>query len=222
MAGADFKFVVRVFANARNEQFPYPAADELAHGVNPPVPAVEIANHAHALCIGSPDREVNAQVFTDLPSMRAEFFVEPPVLSLPEEVQIDFAHDHAVGIRIARNLFATVPAFDLEGVRNVARTFLQCGLEKTVALNFFRRNERAIVVELDRYLARIGTKHADQNVFAQAVRAENAKWIWVRALQKSAQLVSHKDGNVELFHRQRPTSIKKQDTEGECFSNPIL
>jgi hypothetical protein len=41
-------------------------------------------------------------------------------------------------------------------------------------------------------------------------------------VQERTQLVSHKDGNVELFHQRRGTLIHKEDTEGECFSNPIL
>ena len=74
-------------------------------------------------------------------------------------------------------------------------------MEKTFALNFFGRNGRAIVVELDRNLARIGTKHADQNVFAQAVWAEVlAKAAFVSGCDDGAELITSFGATGLMIH----------------------
>ena len=75
---------------------------QLAHRIDPAIPAVEIAHHADALRIWRPDCEINACRIADSAQMRAELFVNLPVLSFGEEMQIDLAHDRAVLIRIAR------------------------------------------------------------------------------------------------------------------------
>src|SRR4029079_5330601 len=148
-SGADLKFVVRVFTDTGNEQFPNAAADQLAHGVNPAIPAIEIPNHTDALRVRRPDREVNADVLTDLANMRTEFVVKAPMLALGEKMDVYFAHNHAIGIGIARDLFAAIPPFDFQGVRNITRAFLERGLEKAFTLDFLRGNDRTIVVEFD-------------------------------------------------------------------------
>src|SRR5207253_7909879 len=116
-SSADLKFVMRIFTDTGNEQFPDAAADQLTHGVNPAVPAIEIADHTHALGVRRPDREVNTGVVTDLADMRTEFFVKTPVLAFSEKMNVHFAHDHAIRIRIAHDLFAAVPALDFQRVR---------------------------------------------------------------------------------------------------------
>src|SRR5207248_1026018 len=77
-SGANFKFIVRIFTDTGNEQFPNAAADKLAHGVN-----------------------------------------------------------------------AAIPTFNFQDVRNITRAFLKRCLEKAVALNFLRWNNRSVVVEFD-------------------------------------------------------------------------
>src|SRR4029453_3633511 len=140
---------MRIFTDTGNKQFPNTAADELAHGVNAAIPAIEIADHTDALRVRRPDREVNTVVLTDLAEMRTKFFVKTPVLAFGEKMNVHFAQDHAIGIRIARVLFAAAPPFDFYCVGNIARAFLERRLEKTVALNLLRRNNGSIVVEFD-------------------------------------------------------------------------
>src|SRR6476620_3310402 len=148
-SGADLKFVVRVFADTGNEQFPNAAADQLAHGVNPAIPAIEIPNHTDALRVRRPDREVNASVVTELANMRTEFVVKAPMLAFGKKMNVHFAHDHAIGIGVARDLFAAIPSFDFQGVRNITRAFLERGLKKAFTLDFLRGNNRTILVEFD-------------------------------------------------------------------------
>src|SRR2546423_732559 len=148
-SGTDFKFIVRVFADTGNEQFPNAAADQLAHRVNPAIPAVEIPDHTDALRVRSPDRKVNTGIVADLAKMRTEFVVKTPMLAFGEKMNVHFAHDHAIGIRVARDLFAAVPAFDFQGVRNITRAFHERGLEKAFTLDFLRGNNGTILVEFD-------------------------------------------------------------------------
>src|SRR3954454_16741312 len=101
------------------------------------------------------------------------------MLPFGEKVNVDLAHDHAIGIWIARHLFAAVPTFDLQGVRNIARAFLERGLEETVALNFLRLDNGSIGIELDGHLPRVGTKNADEDVVAQSMWTQNPKRIRV-------------------------------------------
>src|SRR5207248_7543964 len=202
-SGADLKFVVRVFTDTGNEQFPNAAADQLAHGVNPAIPTIEIPNYTDALGVRRPDREVNASVVTDLAKMRTEFVVKAPMLAFGKKMNVHFAHDHAIGIGVTGDLFTAIPPFDLQGVRNITRAFLESGLKKAFTLNFLRWNNGTIVVEFDRNLARVGAKNADQNVVTQSMRPEDAKRIRVRALQKRAQLIGHEDGNIESFHQRK-------------------
>ena len=86
------------------------------------------------------------------------------------------------------------------------------------ALNFFGRNGRAIVVELDRNLARIGHETRGSKRSRASGVGQDAKWVSGALPQERAQLIRHKDGNVELFHRRMATLIKKdadlQDYEG--------
>src|SRR6476469_7049447 len=148
-SGADLKFVVRVFTDTGNEQFPNAAADQLAHGVNPAIPAIEIPNHTDALRVRRPDGEVNAVVVTELAEMRTELVVKAPMLAFGEKMNVHFAHDHAIGIGIARDLFAAIPPFDFQSVRNITRAFLQRGLEKAFTLDFLCWDNRTILVEFD-------------------------------------------------------------------------
>src|SRR4030095_8219566 len=115
--------------------------------MNAAIPAIKIADYTHALGMRCPDREVNAGILADFTDVRAELVVKSPVLSFVEQMHVDFTHDYAIRIGIARDLFAPVPAFNLQGVWDITRAFLQCGLEKTLALNFFFPDNRDIVVE---------------------------------------------------------------------------
>ena len=66
---------------------------------------IKVANHTDALRVRRPNGEINASRIADRLQMRAKFFIDFPVLSLGEQMQIDIAHDRTVLIRIPRELF---------------------------------------------------------------------------------------------------------------------
>ena len=59
------------------------------HGVAPPVPEIEIADHAHALRIGREHREGDAGYAVMHPRMGAELVVEVEMRALAQEVEIE-------------------------------------------------------------------------------------------------------------------------------------
>ena len=64
------------------------------------VPAVEIADHADALGVGRPDREVDAVGVADAQRVRAELVVDPGVVPFAEQIEIEIGDDAAVPVRI--------------------------------------------------------------------------------------------------------------------------
>ena len=104
----DFILVVSPFAHAGNENLPHPGSAQRAHGVAAAVPVVEIAHHADALGVGRPDRETGAGDAVDHPQLRAQLFVNPPLVAFAKEIEIGLTQRGQKGIRIAGAL--TSPA----------------------------------------------------------------------------------------------------------------
>src|SRR5690348_14290493 len=71
----DFVFVDGAFGKFREEKFPDAGGTARTHGMNAAVPAVEIADHAHAICAGGPDGKVDPADAVDSFQMRSEFLV---------------------------------------------------------------------------------------------------------------------------------------------------
>jgi len=96
---------VRPLLDRGQKQFPYTCAHQLPHRIYAAIPVVEIADDGYALRVRRPYSEINAGRIADRPQMRAKFFINFPVLSFAEQMQIDVAHDRTVLIGIPRELF---------------------------------------------------------------------------------------------------------------------
>ncbi len=96
----DFVFVDGSFRNFREKNFPDTRRTPRAHGMDATVPAIEIANDAHAPGAGSPNSEVNATEAFEGNEMSAEFFVGVVMAAFAHEVQIELAENvrKSVGI----------------------------------------------------------------------------------------------------------------------------
>ena len=70
------EFVVRPLRHAGDENLPDAAVHQLAHRVNAPVPAIEIADDTDALRIGRPDVKGRPLDAANIAHVRAEMFVE--------------------------------------------------------------------------------------------------------------------------------------------------
>ena len=133
--------------------------------------------------------------------MRAKFFVNFPVLSFGEEMQIDIAHNGAVLIRIPHELFCAVQFYEAELVRNVALRAGNCGAKEPFLIDSFRSRwlvRFSIEHDLDR--ARVRAKGSNLHIIADLVRTQHAKRIRMKASDKPVDLVPRDAGNLKRFH----------------------
>ena len=86
VSAADLVFVKRALADAGNENLPDARGAEGAHLVEAPVPAVEAADDADALGVGGPHGEAGSRHAVQDAELRAELFVNPPLVAFAEEV----------------------------------------------------------------------------------------------------------------------------------------
>ncbi len=92
--------VALALAEPGHEQLPDAVRHEPAHRMGQPMPAVEVADDAHPIGVGGPDREVRAGGVADRQRPRAELLEGAVVRALAEQVQIELAHHLPVAIRI--------------------------------------------------------------------------------------------------------------------------
>ncbi len=81
-ARRDFEFVEESFAEPGHENFPYAAGSASAHRERPPIPGIEVANHAHALRVGRPNAEMNTPHAGHFANVRSQFLVFQVVRAL--------------------------------------------------------------------------------------------------------------------------------------------
>ena len=72
-------FVACALRDRRQKYFPHPAFAAQPHRMAPCVPVVEVADHAHAQCVGCPDREAASRHIVHARWPRAEHFERPQV-----------------------------------------------------------------------------------------------------------------------------------------------
>ena len=97
----DLVLVDRALAQIRDEQLPDAGAAALAHRVRPAIPAVEVADHAHALGVGRPDGEDDARGAAVLDDVGAELLIRAEVVALVEKLQVEVAQDGQEAVRVA-------------------------------------------------------------------------------------------------------------------------
>src|SRR6266480_3519613 len=192
---------MRAFFDAGQKQFPDSAAQQPAHRIHPAIPAVEVAHHADALRIWRPDCKVNASLFADSAQMRAELFIDFPVLSLGEEMQVDLTHNRAVLIRITRQLLRAIPRREAKMIIEVAHRAGHTRAKKTVAMKSIsgdRLSRWSIQNDVDLFCVR--PKHADLQIIANAVWSQNAEWIRMSPGEKTVQFIGWQSRDFERSH----------------------
>jgi len=195
----DGKLVARAVSEPWNEQLPDTSREAQTHRVSPRIPRVEITNDGDSARIRCPDGKphtLNAIDCHDAGAKVRRQFKMPPFV---EQVQIDFAHDRAVLIRIAHGVFRSVPIGDLQPIIEIASRVRNFRLKKPVAMNFLRLDRRLPVLD-DIDLARVGTKGANRQIVSHPVRSENAERIGMRAGEENIQFVDGQAGYFEGTH----------------------
>ena len=97
----DLVLVDRPIAEVRDEQFPDAGAAALAQRMRPAIPAVEVADHAHALSVGRPYGENDACGATVFDDVGAELLIRAEVVALVEKLQVEVAQDGQEAVRVA-------------------------------------------------------------------------------------------------------------------------
>ena len=94
---------MRAFAHVGQKNLPNAAPEQAPQRVDASIPAIEIADHADALRVRRPEREVNALHARDRLKMGAKFFVKIEMVPFGKEMQIDLTHDRAVAVGVVRD-----------------------------------------------------------------------------------------------------------------------
>src|SRR3982074_601008 len=184
-------------------------AEQFAHRIDAAIPMVEITDYADPLRVRRPDRKINAVVAADVSEMRAELFVDLPMLPFQKQMEIDLAHDRAVTVRIARQPFFSVKTGDTDVIIEIARRVRHSCAKKTVPMNFLRRHafarlsilrSRRLSALHDIDLLRIGPKNTNDQIVAHAMRPQDAKRVGMGGGEKRVQLVRRQSHNFERLH----------------------
>src|SRR5438045_1334312 len=133
--------------------------------------------------------------------MRSELFIDFPVLSFGEEMQIDLTHNRAVLIRITRQLLRAIPRREAKMIIEVTHRAGHTRAKKTVAMNSLsgdRLSRWSIQNDVDLFCIR--PKHADLQIIANAVWSQNTEWIGMGPGEKAAQFVGWQSRDFERSH----------------------
>ena len=101
----DLVLVERAFAEPGDEQFPEAAGDMLPHRVPAAVPAIEVADDAHARGVRRPDGKIDAVDAVDRPQVGAQAVVALPVPPFVEQVHVVLGQQVRKGVRIVNRGF---------------------------------------------------------------------------------------------------------------------
>jgi len=116
-------------------------------------------------------------------------------------MQIDFAHNGPVLVRISRELFRPIRRYYAQMVIEIARCARYGRAKETFAMNSLRFDRLLrLLIEHDFYLARIGAESANLQIVADTMRSQDAERIGMRSCEKSVQFVGRQAGNLERFH----------------------
>src|SRR4051794_23758873 len=129
MRSDDLELVVIAVLRMRNEQFPIAGAAH-PHGMAPPVPEVEVADHGDAPSIRRQHDEADAVDAFEPHRMRAELVIEALVGALAKQIKIEISQDRreAVGV-LELDEFVTEFGAELVALRAVGqRTDEQAGI----------------------------------------------------------------------------------------------
>jgi len=158
----NFKFVDIAPHHLGQKDFPYPAAVAQAHGVAPPVPLVEAANHRHPFRVGRPHGKAGARHAGAGIGMRAQAFVRPLVRALSEQPGVGFRQEFGKGVGVIEQrgaggtACALVP-MDSQLVIEGHAAPGKCAAENTAVPHTLQTADQPLRVALD-HVHRVGVR----------------------------------------------------------------
>ena len=150
----NFKFVDIAPHHLGQKDFPYPAAVAQAHGVTPPVPLVEVADHRHPFRVGCPHSKAGARHARAGIGMRAQAFVGPLVRTFCEQPSVGVGQEFGkrVGVieqRGAGGTACTLVPMDPQLVVKGHAASGQCAAENTAVTHARQAAHQPLRVALD-------------------------------------------------------------------------
>jgi len=197
---AQVVFVRLAHAHAGDEQLPDAAVRVIAHGMHARVPAVEAADHAHAVGVGRPHGEPHARHTVQSVRVRAELLVALQVAALAEQVQVIIGEHRREGIRIDERLALALVGHDLHAVARRLCRGGNGGLEEAFVAQAVHGDCLAGSAEHHRRRAGAGAKHANrERAVARRVRAQEVERRAVLAVDQGCDRVGVKIGCHRLL-----------------------
>ena len=139
----DLELVDLALAEIGNEQFPDAGGATISHRMAAAVPVVEVSDHAHALGVGRPDREVHAPETL----VRAEVSAQPlevsQVGSLAEKMKIEIGKDGPEAVGVDQLPAVPLVILELQAVSKRLGPVRKNGLKKPVGVDLLHRHERS-------------------------------------------------------------------------------
>ena len=150
----NFKFVDIAAHHLGQKYFPHPAAVAQAHGVTPPVPLVEAADHRDAFRIGRPHGKAGPGHARAGIGMRAQAFVGPLVRALAQQPSVGITQEFGkrVGVIEQRGAGGTACALvpmDPQLVVKGHAASGQCAAENTAVLHTLQAAHQPLRAALD-------------------------------------------------------------------------
>src|SRR5436309_9411008 len=116
-------------------------------------------------------------------------------------MQVHFAHDWAVPVRVAHNLFRSIASGHTKTVIKIAGSTGHARAEKTIAMNLLRFDLSVrLPIQHDVDLFHVGPENADGQIVADAVWSQYPEWIGMCRREKCVQLVRRQPDNFKRSH----------------------
>ena len=202
-------------AHAGQEQLPDPRGAERPHRMQPPVPGVEVADHAHGAGVRRPDPERGAGNAVDGGLMGPEPLPKPLVPALAEQVLVQLADgwQEPVGV-VDREAAGVVGDLQLVGGRD--RRGPEGALEQAGRMDLVQLDP--LVTGHGRHPGGLGPEGADDHPVVLKMGAEQAVRLVVLAADQPLDLVL-RHGLAPRRRRMPPSGICSHG--GRCLASYI-
>ena len=202
VGGQQLVLVAGARLHAGQEQLPDAVLAERAHRVQPPVPGVEVPDHADGPGGGRPEGERDSARSLVRPYVRAEPVVELLVAALTDQVQVELAERRRVRVRVLDREAPAGTVVDLEQVAERDSGPRDQPLEDPARMDLLELDGAAAVSRPHRHArgARAICAH-DHRVVAR-VRAQQGMRVGVLAADQRVELArldAHEDSSIRTI-----------------------
>src|SRR6266513_1842275 len=141
-------------------------------------------------------------------------------------MQIYFPPDRAVLIRITCDPFRSIPFRNTNTIIEFPGCARHGGAKKSIAMDFLGRDLpirlapiiSGLSLQYDVDLLRVGPEHANGQIIAYPMRAQDTKWIGVCRGQKAAQFIRRQPGYLERLHFVLLSNLVSIASTLNCFN----